>query len=137
VVTALESRFWAKLRRLESWHSDNVKAQSFTNTTTTHGKPGSVELRVTPYPHLAYWTNEWRKAKHDEGREEVLSELDAEWHRLGHSASPLKWLLTPGTLEYKRAIANDDRPARVVAHAWKITERTVYRHRKEHREKGS
>lgn len=135
-MTALESRFWAKLKRLQDWHSDSTKAQSFTNSNTTHGKPGSVELRVTPYPHFSYWTNEWRKARNDEEREEVVRGLDEEWFELGHSPSMKYTVLSHGTLEWKVSIATADMPAKNVSRMYGVPLSTVYHYRKEYGQVG-
>lgn len=127
----LEDDFREKLRRLELWHSDAVKAQDFSGPQTSHTKPGSVELRVTPYPHRSYWQNEWRKAKGDEGREEVIRGLDDEWDDLALSPSK-KHAFTQRTLEWKVAIGSCDLPAKHTARLYGVGLSTVYKYRNQH-----
>ena len=133
-MTPLESRFWAALTRLETWHSDSLKAQDFSGPQTSSSKPGSVELRVTPYPHYSYWTNEWRKAKDDEGREEVIRGLEGEWFELAISPSKKYGTFSYDTLEWKVAIANQDAPAKNVARIYGVAVSTVYLYRKKFRQ---
>lgn len=126
----LEDDFWVKLRRLELWHSDAVKAQDFSGPQTSHTKPGSVELRVTPYPHRSYWQNEWRKARNDDERERTIREVEKEWRQLSkHEAPEVKvdskqyWLLDSGCyvgVEYRTA-----------AESLSLEATTVYQWRKE------
>lgn len=127
----LEDQFTAALQRLIQWHSDAVKAQDFSGPQTSSSKPGSVELRITPYPHHSYWTNEWRKAKDDEGREEVIAGLEQEWFELGLSASK-KYRFTQNTLEWKVAIANEQGTSQHVARLWAVAPSTVRKYRKEY-----
>jgi hypothetical protein len=135
-MTALESRFWTALRRLEAWHSDAVKAQSFTNSNTTHGKPGSVELKVTPYPHYSYWTNEWRKARDDVERETVISDLGEEWDQLGLSPSKKHSHRQRG-VAWKVEIGTANLPAKNVARLYCVGLSTVYKYRAEYGSKSA
>jgi hypothetical protein len=126
----LEMRFHTALSRLENWHTDSVKAQALDGPSVAHTKPGAVELKVQSYPDSDKWRWLWRTAKSESAREGLVEEVEDEYRNLAHSPSKKKDFLSWES-KSKLAVAQDERAAWKVAREWGISERTVYRYRKQ------
>jgi hypothetical protein len=129
----LEARFSAALNALESFYGDTVQAKAFDGPQTSSTKPGSRILAVPPESKaiLNEWRFQWRNAKGDEGRQEVVRDMEAEYENRLHSPS-LKVEHRQMTLEWKQAIGTCTLPAKQVARMYCIGLSTVYKYRKEY-----
>jgi hypothetical protein len=130
----LEDRFHTALNALENFYGDMTKAKSFDGPQTSSTKPGSRILAVPPECKaiLDEWRFLWRTAKNDEGREEVVGDMEAEYRNRLRSPSG-KYTFVHGTLEWKQAIGTCDLTASETARLYGVAVSTVYKFRKAHR----
>jgi hypothetical protein len=73
-----QTRFLAALKALQRWHADSVKAQTYDGPTVSATKPGARVLRSQPYPSLRKQFDDWRHARSDDEREQLIERLEAE-----------------------------------------------------------
>jgi hypothetical protein len=131
-VTDLQAAFNTALAALANFYGDTLKAQALADR-TSQSKPGAVILQV---PHesraiLDEWRFRWRMAKGDEGRREVVGEMEAEYENRLRSPSH-KHMFIHGTLEWKQAIGTCDMTAKDTARLYGVGLSTVYKYRKEY-----
>lgn len=130
-----EHRFLGALRRLQDWHLDSVKAQTFGGTAAS--APGPRVLQGQSYPGTHAWLGRWGAAGSDEHREELIAAIEDEFYALGMAASrrsaasdgPARVFV--GTLEHRRLVAASEGSVRQVARLWGISKSCVHRYRKE------
>jgi hypothetical protein len=124
-----QQRFLAALRRLQDFHTDSVKSQSFITATSSSNR-GARILYSQQYPDTRAWFDKWRDASSDDHRARLVNEIEAELYTLGVGASQ-RYTAHYGTAEWKHGIATTEGSTRHVARLWGVSHTTVRRFRKD------